>query len=84
MTFRPQGTPADQTPSNIFAGITRGQKCELTSTATPVIVTPANARNQAGTPSALATDTSWTTLATPPLTTTPADLAHALCTLPKP
>jgi hypothetical protein len=49
MMFRPQGTPADQKPSNIFAEITPGQKCERTSTSTPVFVTPANARNQAGT-----------------------------------
>jgi hypothetical protein len=46
--LRPQGTPADQKPSNIFAGILPSQKCEWTSTATPVIITPANARNQAG------------------------------------
>jgi hypothetical protein len=48
MTFRPQGTPADQKPWNIFAEITPGQKCTQMSTATPLIVTPANARNQAG------------------------------------
>jgi hypothetical protein len=49
MTFRLEGTPADEKPSNIFAGITPDQKCEQTSTTTPIIVTPANARNQAGT-----------------------------------
>jgi hypothetical protein len=48
MTFRLQGTLADQKPSNIFAEITPGQKCEGMSTTTPIIVTPANARNQAG------------------------------------
>jgi hypothetical protein len=49
MTFRLQGTPADQKPSNIFAEITPSQKYEWTSTATPIIITPANAQNQAGT-----------------------------------
>jgi hypothetical protein len=48
MTFQPQGTLADQKPSNIFAEITPGQKWEQTSTAIPIIVTPANTRNQAG------------------------------------
>jgi hypothetical protein len=49
MTVWPQGTLADQKYSNIFARMIPGQRCEWTSTATPIIVTPANARNQAGT-----------------------------------
>jgi hypothetical protein len=48
MMFRLQGTPADQKPSNIFAEITPGQKCEWTLTTIPVIVIPDNVRNQAG------------------------------------
>jgi hypothetical protein len=48
MIFWLQDTPADQKPSNIFAEIIPGQKCEWTSTAIPIIVTPANAQNQAG------------------------------------
>jgi hypothetical protein len=48
MMFWLHSTPADQKPSNIFADITPGQKCEQMSTTTPIIVTPANARNQAG------------------------------------
>jgi hypothetical protein len=48
MMFRLHGTLADQHPSNIFAGITRGQKCEQMSTTIPIIVIPTNTQNQAG------------------------------------
>jgi hypothetical protein len=48
MTFRLQGTLPDQKPSNIFARIIAGPKCEWTLTAIPIIVIPANVQNQAG------------------------------------